>query len=191
MSRPPRDAHTERLVSLPLIFYSYLTAGVIIALGCLTAYLISYRNHGIYPSDLIVSADEFFRDDSTGVYCTSGNLCFSADEQRRIAAEGASCWYIVLVTSQAFHIWTAKVRRVSIFEHGVSNITTVMGVGAEAAILVIMVYTPGVQGVVGTASVSWMPWVVAGITGIILFGTNEIRKQVCARNKFLAKILLW
>lgn len=47
MARPPRDITTERLVSFPLLCYSYLIIGVTESLICFGAYLWVFNDAGV------------------------------------------------------------------------------------------------------------------------------------------------
>lgn len=70
MNRPPRDIATERLVSLPLLVYSYITMGLAESLVCMGAYLWVFTTHGIKLKDIFLIDP---RDDTRWTYTASDN----------------------------------------------------------------------------------------------------------------------
>jgi sodium/potassium-transporting ATPase subunit alpha len=190
MTRPPRNAKTDRLVSIPLLVYSYLCVGILESLGGLTAYFLVFRKHGLYPSDLVFAGDNYFIPDATDNFVV-GSSVYTPDQQNFIIAEASAAWYLNIVVCQAFHIWTVKVRRVSIFEHGVRNIVTVLGVCLAVSIMIVFNYVPGVKTILGSEALDWVPWVTAFVTGTIIFGYNELRKYIAHIKPETAPFLIW
>jgi magnesium-transporting ATPase (P-type) len=82
MRRPPRNVLTERLVSGPSIFYSYVVAGGGSALVCMGCYFLVYTRAGIPISQLAFSLDQgyfaappFTATATPGVYtAANGNI---------------------------------------------------------------------------------------------------------------------
>jgi sodium/potassium-transporting ATPase subunit alpha len=65
MARPPRKMGVDKLVSLKIIFYSYVTSGFASALTCIFAFLMVYVRAGIPVSALWnVASQNVFRDPS-------------------------------------------------------------------------------------------------------------------------------
>jgi sodium/potassium-transporting ATPase subunit alpha len=192
MSRPPRNVKTDRLVSPNLLIYSYLVVGMVEAAGCMIAYMQVYISYGISVSQLFLSAEIFFRAGAPAL-CTAGGVCYSAAQQLAIMAEAAGAWYIVLILSQFFHIWMCKVRRLSIFQHGLRNRTTFVGVLVSLCFMVIFVYVPGVQTFFGAAANGYIPWVTGIVVGILLWAINEPRRWIARRypDSKAAQRLLW
>jgi sodium/potassium-transporting ATPase subunit alpha len=58
MSRKPRNLVTDRLVSAPSLFYSYIMAGLANALVCMFAYFMVYVKNGIPVSRVAYSLDQ-------------------------------------------------------------------------------------------------------------------------------------
>lgn len=54
MARPPRDISTERLVSFPLLCYSYLIVGLTQSIICFGAYLWVFNNRGVESKDIFL-----------------------------------------------------------------------------------------------------------------------------------------
>jgi Cation transporting ATPase, C-terminus len=54
MARAPRDIATERLVSLPLLVYSYIIMGLAESLCCFGAYLWVFDKRGVPASEIFL-----------------------------------------------------------------------------------------------------------------------------------------
>jgi len=179
MDRKPRDPIRDRLVSPALLFYSYITSGFIITIGCMLAYIFTYDNKGLHLSDfyhpgLDASGTDYFSltaSDAVDVQRTE--RIYSSAEQRAIFSQGATAFYITLTVAQFCHIWACKTRVNSFFTHGFSNNLTLYGVLFGLTLVIFFSYIPGVQSFVGSAKVGWIPWVCGVLTGQVLFLYNE------------------
>ncbi|KAJ0410509.1 hypothetical protein ATCC90586_008316 [Pythium insidiosum] len=182
MHRPPRDLEKDRLVSVPLLVYAYCIAGIINTLGCFLAYASVYWRNSVSLHDLFLSSSDHWGDHPK-VLCLDGGLrCFSVAEQRSIAAEARSAWYVALVGCQFFHVWVCKTRRASLFTHGIaSNISMIYGTLLELTVLVVLVYVPGVQSIMGSGAVDYVPWLIAVGTGMLTWLYSETMKSFARR----------
>lgn len=184
MSRPPRDMKKDRLMSSPLLLYSYMIAGMVNVCGCFLAYAAVFWRHDISLSELYLSADEFWQTDAPAFCNASGTRCFTETEQKDILAEACGSWYIALVVCQFFHVWTCKTRRISILKHGLLNNTVMIyGTLLSLSIAVILVYVPNLQDVMGSASVDYLPWLIALGTGSITWLYREGTKCIARRDE--------
>lgn len=202
MERKPRNPIRDRLVSPNLLFYSYITSGFVITLGCMAAYTFSYAQNGLYLSDffgpdLRGSGGEFFSlTTSEAVTIERTDRTYSPEEQQQIFSEGTTSFYISLTIAQFVHIWACKTRISSLFVHGFGNRLTFYGVAIGIVLVLFFSYVPGVQSFVGSARVGWIPWVCAPIAGAVLLGYNEackcyIRSQAGKIQGCLVNLLSW
>jgi sodium/potassium-transporting ATPase subunit alpha len=180
MERKPRDPARDRLVSPALMIYSYVISGVIITLGCLMAYWFSYRQNDLRLSDFHAPGfeigDFFTLTASEPVFIERTQTTYTGAQQRRIFSEGVTAFYITLTVAQFCHIWVCKTRTSSLFVHGFDNKLTFYGVGLGFALVMLFCYVPGIQDIVGSAIVGWVPWVCALLTGAVLWFYNESSK---------------
>ncbi|GMR36302.1 hypothetical protein PMAYCL1PPCAC_06497, partial [Pristionchus mayeri] len=179
MRKSPRKS-SSHLVSRPLLIYSYLLAGSILAGGCLAAYLAVYIHHGIYPSTLLYSTHHW-TDSSPPLNLSSGAV-LDGPQQSMIRREACGAWQITLAGSQALHIWQCRTRQVSIFSHTVANPWILIGATVSLALTVFFVYVPGVNSVMGTAGPPPFVWTFPLFVGLLLLFFNEIRKLLIRRN---------
>ncbi|KAF1319924.1 putative hydrolase, partial [Globisporangium splendens] len=194
MSRPPRDMKKDKLMSSPLLLYSYMIAGMINVCGCFLAYASVFWRNGISLSDIYLSADIYWQDDAPDFCTADGTKCFTETQQDDILAEACGSWYIALVICQFFHVWMCKTRRVSIFEHGLfNNAVMIYGTLLSVSIAVILTYVPSIQDVMGSASADYVPWLTALGTGTITWVYREGTKTIARRDEssFVARHLTW
>jgi len=112
-----------------------------------------------------------------------------------IQSVGCASYHLVLVMGQFFHIWTCRTRTIPILQHGLTNNVQVFyGVAIEFFLIIIFVYVPGVQTIMGSETVSWVPWVTSFILGFLLIGFSEGKKyyfQKYPDSPTLRKIFAW
>uniref|UniRef100_F1KSV6 Sodium/potassium-transporting ATPase subunit alpha-4 n=1 Tax=Ascaris suum TaxID=6253 RepID=F1KSV6_ASCSU len=174
MSKPPRKK-TTRLVSFALLAYSYLFAAGIIIYWATAAYLYVYWYNGISFTDLFFSSQRYFKYNPVGNFTSNDNV-YNEALQVDIRNQAASAYYLTLVMSQAFHIWMCTTRRTSFFRHGANNVVTVYAVIIETLLVIIFIYTPGIQFVMGASPPPYKAWFFSLGAGICLWIFNETRK---------------
>jgi sodium/potassium-transporting ATPase subunit alpha len=193
MQRPPRDLTTDKLVSTPLLIYSYLVAGITMSGFGFLAYCVVFLQNDIPIAELFLSGDRYFQYNCPN-FCTLAGKCFTADQQMNILAESCSAFYIVIVFGQFFHIWIVKARRQSLFTRYLfENTATVTGCAFELALLICFIYVPGLNTIMGAYPASWEPWVIALATPAILFIYSEYVKYHARNNPtgWVARNFAW
>ncbi|KAJ0404408.1 hypothetical protein P43SY_007661 [Pythium insidiosum] len=179
MQRPPRD----RLMSPPLLLHAYVVAGVIESAGCFLAYASAFWRHGLSLRDVYLTAETHWQADSPPLCSADLRVCLDGPAQALLAREACASWYIGLVFCQFWHVWMCKTRRVSLFRHGIfSNATMVYGTVVALALLVIFVYVPGLQGLMGAADVDVVPWLIALGAGLTIWVYCESLKAAARRS---------
>lgn len=130
MRRPPRNVQTERLVSGPSIFYSYVVAGGGSALVCMGCYFLVYTRAGIPISQLAFSLDQgyfaappFTATATPGVYtAANGNIVpilvaqsngrrLDAYDQWTLFCQSSAAWYLTVILNQAWcvpSLWLSR-----------------------------------------------------------------------------------
>uniref|UniRef100_K3X9U4 Cation-transporting P-type ATPase C-terminal domain-containing protein n=1 Tax=Globisporangium ultimum (strain ATCC 200006 / CBS 805.95 / DAOM BR144) TaxID=431595 RepID=K3X9U4_GLOUD len=157
----------DKLMSSPLLLYSYMVAGMVNVCGCFLAYSAVFWCHGISLSDIFLLSDSYWQDDAPD-FCVD-----------------------------VFHVWMCKTRRISILRHELfNNIVMTYGSLLSLSIAVILVYVPALQDVTGSASVDYVPWLIALGTGSITWLYREDTKCIVRRDDsdtkgFVAQHLTW
>merc|ERR1712072_1295602 len=193
MLRAPRNVAKDRLVSVPLLMYSYLIIGVIETIGCFFSYAIVFWRAGINIADMVNSDEDGYFIPATRPFESGGNT-FSVDEQNTIVGEAVGAWYITLITAQVCHAFNAKTRLQSVYKHGFfNNHALVYAAVCELCLAAIITYVPGIQDWFKTGPAPWYAWAIGLLVGVIITVYNEWRKAH-ARNHpdgWVAKWLIW
>ncbi|TMW69112.1 hypothetical protein Poli38472_001268 [Pythium oligandrum] len=196
MRRPPRDMSKDRLMSPPLLLYTYTIAGMINVLGCFLAYSSVFWRYGFSLHDLYMTADKHWQDHAPQL-CVNSVGCLDTKMQKALLAEACSAWYVALIFCQFFHVWMCKTRRSSLFSHGIrNNPTMIYGSIIELSIMVILVYVPGIQGFMGSAAVDYVPWIIGFGSGMLTWVYSEgvkyaVRHQAPGSGSRLLRNLAW
>lgn len=103
MRKPPRK-HNSRLVTKSLLFYAYVAAGLIMAIGCFVAYAWVFWMHGISITDLPFTSTTHWQEvtsktNMSSTFCSNGH-CFDPIMQEQIQREAAAAWHITMVMNQ-------------------------------------------------------------------------------------------
>jgi sodium/potassium-transporting ATPase subunit alpha len=142
MMRPPRSTKTDRMVTGPLIFYSYCVAGVVESVASFLAFFCVFWSHGIDLSDLMAPVGTVYWISGAPDFVSRGNT-FSSSDQVSILSVGNAACYANIVLCQIFHIWFCRTRMTSVTQHSLfSNKLTMFAMPWELAFIAILCYIP-------------------------------------------------
>ena len=110
MRRKPRNAKTDRLVTLKLALFSYIWLGSWQALAGFIAYITVFMDYGIPASALPGSSFTYFRKSADDFYG------YTADEQLRILSEAQTAFFVAVVLTRMGCILVCRTRKLSIFK---------------------------------------------------------------------------
>lgn len=197
MNVPPRNIKTDKLTSLPLLFYAYGQAGVIITAGCLLYYFLTFQFYGVSPHDLFTNANKFFPPPNGEIFYTSdgSGRAYDESDQKDIMWRVQAGWFFCIVAGQAAHLFVARTCTVSIFQHGIfSNTIANIGVVVAVVVAVFVTYTPGLRDITMSRNLfSLHVFYAALLMAAVLFMWTEGRKYV-TRNYptlWVNKLLAW
>lgn len=195
MTRPPRNRKTDRLVSVPLLLYSYILAGGIEVIGCLICYFSIFMYYGIMPNELFWLNPMAFNEGGkeNQKWESDNGTKFKTSEQEKILMIVQTAWLTTTVMGQFANVWMCSTRQSSIFFAAFKNDLLKLGVIIEIAILLLVGYVPFLQRIFGTYaldSIWWTPWLWSLL---VLLAGSEARKAWT--RKFpegkVAKWLMW
>jgi magnesium-transporting ATPase (P-type) len=179
MQVPPRDVKKDKLTSFKLLFYSYVFAGFIQTLACFMVYFRIFGFYGVSAHDLFTNNNRYFPASSeSDRFQTSDGRNYSLAEQAKILAVVQGAWYLMIVTSQAAHVFVCRTTTMSIFQHGVfSNKYTNWGVLLAIGMGCLVVYTPGIQEIVTARDPMQLEILYASLAGgAAIWIATELRK---------------
>ncbi|CAB3410979.1 unnamed protein product [Caenorhabditis bovis] len=191
MRQPPRKKQTH-LVTKGLMTYTYLFMSMLISIGGIISYLLTYHLNGIRPIELAFSANHHFKQGAANFTLDNGRVLGEA-EQVHIAGQAAAAFHIAVVVGQAFHLWMCLTRRVSIVQHGIANIVALFAVVIDLLLISLFTFVPGVNYVFGSRPPPWQTWLVPIAVGSVIWAFNESRKygiRNYPKNRFI-RLVKW
>jgi sodium/potassium-transporting ATPase subunit alpha len=151
MSRPPR-ARTERLLNGGLLSRAYLLLGPMEAVAAMAAYFFVLRGGGWRPGEALGSKNL--------LYLQATTACLSA-----------------IVVSQIVNVYLCRDARESILRTPLlGNRLIVAGIGAEIAVILLIVYTPVGNSLFGTAPIGAGVWLFTLPFAMAMLAIEEGRK---------------
>jgi magnesium-transporting ATPase (P-type) len=103
--------------------------------------------------------------------------------QTAIYHQATTVTLVAIVACQIGNVFACRSERTSIFRLGFfSNPSIWLGIAAELALILAIIYIPPLQKVFGTAPLSAWQWWVLIICPPLILVADEIRKSIAARN---------
>ncbi len=154
MDNPPRNL-TEHVITRPLLMKSYLWLGMIQSLAAMSAFYYQYWTNGYWG--------QFFDLPSSGpLYESATAMALAA-----------------VVTSQVGNVLVQRTERRSLFEVGFFSSPMIwVGIISQLLIILLIVYVPFFQDIIGTGPFPPENWVFLILWAPVLIILEEIRKGV-------------
>jgi sodium/potassium-transporting ATPase subunit alpha len=180
MMIPPRNRHTEPLVTPQLISWSYLQIGIIQALCAFTVFFSSLNESG-YTTDFILNSDLGFEwSDSGSKACFKNSEvaggCASFKDREYHLRKAQTAFLASIVVCQIGCGHACKTRFTTLFNHGFRNMVWNYGVFQETVLIVLLVYSPGIQDAFLTEAIGGASWGIAVPFALTIFIYDELRK---------------
>jgi magnesium-transporting ATPase (P-type) len=154
MKKPPRNLN-EHVISKALLIRSYLWLGPIQSIGVMSAFYYQYWTNGYWGQFLDLPASGF-------IYHSAVAMALAA-----------------VVCSQIGNVLAHRTERHSIFEAGLfSNRMIWGGIASELIIILLIIYVPFLQQIIGTAPFPPENWLFLIAQAPVLLIAEEIRKAV-------------
>jgi Ca2+-transporting ATPase len=164
MDRPPRDLK-EHVIARPLLFRSYAFLGLIQSLCTMVAFYFMYWTNGYWGQWLDLP--------STGTL-------YHAATAMALAA---------VVTTQIGNLFAQRTERESFFKTPIFNNRFLwVGIISELAIVNLLIYTPWLQPIFGTAAFPAGNWLFLFALAPVLLLADEVRKALVRRKERQATI---
>ena len=151
MRRPPR-ARGERLLSWGVIARAYLFLGVLEAAAAMAAFFFVLLGAGWSYGEIPGKADP--------LYLQATTACLAA-----------------IVVMQAINLFVCRHPLKSSLALGIkANPLILVGIAAELAVILAIVYTPAGNWLFGTAPIGWEAWLCALPFALLMWAMDEARK---------------
>jgi len=158
-------------VSWKVMWYAYGVAGVIEILCCYLGFFLVFDYYNVDAQSLFFSSQYWQLGADPLTY---GDQVYDDVMQVNILTQAQTCYWVMLTGTQFIHIFLCKTRVTSVFQHGLfNNMVMNYGVLIEACIIVITVYTPGLQGGIGSLPFPPQFWALLLVSWTTLILYNE------------------
>uniref|UniRef100_A0A0N5A3Y0 Cation_ATPase_C domain-containing protein n=1 Tax=Parastrongyloides trichosuri TaxID=131310 RepID=A0A0N5A3Y0_PARTI len=161
----PRNKATSRSKRIPwkLLSYCYIQIGIVMSIGCLLSYFLTYLYYGISLSQISLMNKSPLPND------------------KQIIQEASAAWHITIVISQMFHIFSCATYRTSIFKIQKFNKMLLLAVAFEVLVTSLLLSVPFFNEWLLIKPPPYFVYIIAIVTGMIITLYNEIRKFLLRR----------
>merc|ERR1712233_139916 len=181
MSKPPRDARTDRLVTAKLVCFSYLQVGVVQAAAGFYVYFVILCENGFWPSHLLGLRRAWDSQAVNDLEDSYGQEWTYAD-RKILEYTCHTAFFVSIVVVQWADLIICKTRKNSVFQQGMKNHFMNFGLFFETALACVLSYTPGMdKGLrMYPLKINW--WLPAIPFSVLIFCYDETRKFLLRRN---------
>lgn len=157
MNQPPRP-RDKRLLDLKTLSRAYLFLGPLEAAMCLTGFFFAYWLRGWTP----------------GMTLSNSGMTYVAATTMSFAG---------IVAGQVGNVFACRTEIQSVFSKGIfSNRLVIFGVVAELSLLLILTYTPFLQGIFGFEPLTLRDWAFLSAFPLVMLAASEMRKALIRRS---------
>jgi sodium/potassium-transporting ATPase subunit alpha len=198
MAIPPRNRHTDKLVTGSLISFSYLQIGIIQGMCCFTVFFeclkragfntatIVSGGHGLVwsdpddksciPLDFSLKAQDKFHPSNDYYLGTDGQYCAKMGYRQDELKRGQTAFLSAIVVCQVGCGLACKTRVSSLFTHGMTNMVFNLGLLQETTLIAALVYAPFLQSAFATKDIAGEDWGIAIPFAVLIVLYDETRK---------------
>ena len=176
MRRPPKNAFTNKLVGSQLISHAYGQIGVIQAAAGFLTYFVIMAENGFYPSKLIGLRTHWDAISVNDLVDSYGQEWTFRD--RKVLEYTCQTAFFAIVIVQWTDLIICKTRRISILNQGFDNWTLNFGLLFEAALAILLSYTPGMDKYLHMYPLKLSWWLLAVPFAAIILVYDEARKFI-------------
>ncbi|KAJ3237801.1 hypothetical protein HDU81_008904 [Chytriomyces hyalinus] len=172
----------EVLIDGNLMSYSYIEAGTIMTIGCLTCYFYAMWYHfDILPSDAVLYGNAWGKD--SNAYTDRNNRVVTGEMQVEALAIGQSAYYIGIMFQQCFNHFICKARLT--YPAGkfmFQNMYSFAGIFSGGVLSMLIVYVPPFNVAFQTSyKLTPITWGIALGFGVVLYLYSFLRIAVLRR----------
>ncbi|KAJ3351292.1 hypothetical protein HDU83_009019 [Entophlyctis luteolus] len=171
----------EILIDRDVLMYSYLEAGTIQTLGCLTCFFFAmWYHYSITPGEAVTYGANWGLDGNDYVY---NGRSVSVADQNDALSYGQSAYYLALMFQQCFNHFICKARLSNPWGSFMfKNKWSFVGILCGGAFSLLIVYVPPVN-IAFLTNYRLTPyvWLIAMLWGLVLYGYAIIRSVIRLR----------
>jgi len=191
MKVPPRDRHVEKLVTWPLISFSYIQIGVIQAFAAFTTFFYVLNREGFTTNFVLTEKVglEWIQEDKGEDICFENSevppgqnsnfpdeRCADYDYRNRSLRRAQTAFLATIVICQIGCGIACKTRLNSILNQGFSNMVFNYGLIQETVLIVLLVYAPFLHKAFSTEPMRGPEWAIGIPFALCILLYDEFRK---------------
>lgn len=186
MQRKPRDPKVDKLVTVRLISFSYFQAGMIIALAGLFNYFVVMGDYGFSPKSLPGLAAIWEKEDKVIIFNDKHGNAFERDYDYRINAlrQAQTAVFVAIVLCQWGTLLMTKTRKLSLFQQGMKNWVSNIGILTETLLAVVLCYVPFIRKIFSTKPLAFNHWLTPLPFTAFMVVYDEVRKYLIRQQKW-------
>lgn len=168
----------EGLMDAELVRWVYFQGGIIEAIGCFGAYIITFVMRDVPLSSLWRSTNKYFYNASENLVLTTGAIA-NADQQQTIMRAAQSGYYLSVIIGQLFNLFVTKSRyRHPFRKSALKNRATYIGATCAVLVGAFVVFIPGVQEAFESSFPSALALCAPLLTGLVLLLYEFLRHKL-------------
>lgn len=168
----------ESLLDREMVGWVYFQGGIIEAIGCFGAYLITFAILKVPLSSLWRSVEVYFYPEAKPLTLTNGTVIDGA-QQVAILKKAQGAFYLSIVIGQLFNLFLTKTRYGNPFNKRMfKNKATYIGAACAVLIAALVVFVPGLQYAFQTDFIAALAIASPFVAGIILCIWEYVRHKV-------------
>ena len=177
MKRQPRNSKTDKLVNQRMISLIYGQLGFIQAAAGMFTYFVIMAESGFMPMTLLGIRSKWDSEKINDVEDSYGQEWTYAD-RKKLEYTCQTAFFVSIVIVQIAELLVSKTRRLSIFQHGMSNCFLNCSIFFELALAIFLCYTPGMDKAFHTFPIKINWWFTAFPFALLIFVYDEFRKYL-------------
>jgi sodium/potassium-transporting ATPase subunit alpha len=180
MLRMPRNSATDKLVNQRMISLIYGQLGVIQAAAGMFTYFVIMAENGFLPMTLLGIRNAWDSDMVNDVEDSYGQQ-WTYNDRKKLEYTCQTAFFVSIVVVQIAELIVSKTRRLSLFQHGMTNWFLNFSIVFEIGLAAFLCYTPGMGVALHIYPIKPQWWFTAVPFAILIFIYDELRKCLIRR----------
>lgn len=178
------DQIGEALIDKEMVRWVYLQGGIIEAIGCFGAYIITFAIRRVPLRYLWRSYGKYFIHGAPSIPLTNGQGILNDLGQISVMNQAQSSYYLSIIIGQLFNLFVTKRRYKSVATKALfENRKTYLGMASAGIVGSLVVFVPGLQKVFGTYYPPAVALAAPVVTGLFMIAYEFLRHKINNRNR--------
>lgn len=176
MKRKPRDPKNDRLVNARLISIAYGMIGMLQATCGFFVYFAIMAEEGFF-ADRLLGLREDWEDKAKNDIVDSYGQEWTYSQRKKLEKSCQTAFFVSIVIVQWADLVLSKTRRLSVFQHGMSNKVLNFALVFETVIAILCTYLPFMK-YLNTRPIRWVYWFLPMVYSATLLTWDESRRLI-------------